>query len=139
MRLPPSARCSCLALAVLIPPRIQAQGAVTRFPADKATGVNPDTHLVLTFASPPTLGKSGQVRIYDAADHRLVDTLDLSIPAGPAPGGPRAPARTHSPHEVEQRPGSAFAPGHPTNANAVAGTSVDGKVVPSKEYQLTII
>jgi len=37
--------------------------SVTRFPADKASGVNPDTHLVLTFGSPPTLGKSGQIRI----------------------------------------------------------------------------
>ena len=59
--------------------------AVTRFPADKAAGVNPDTHLVLTFSSAPTVGKSGLIRIYDAADHSVVDTLDLSIPAGPDP------------------------------------------------------
>ncbi len=59
------------------------QANVTLFPADRAVGVNPDTHLVLTFSSQPTLGKSGQVRVYDAADHTLVDTLDLSIPAGP--------------------------------------------------------
>ena len=44
---------------------------------------NPDTHLVLTFPSEPTLGNSGQIRIYDAADDRLVDLLDLSIPPGP--------------------------------------------------------
>jgi len=55
------------------------------FPANKSANVNPDTHLVLTFASAPVIGKTGQVRIYDAADHRLVDTLDLSIPAGPDP------------------------------------------------------
>ncbi|MDR3746516.1 MAG: pectinesterase family protein [Acidobacteriaceae bacterium] len=59
--------------------------AVTRFPADKAMGVNPDTHLILTFVSAPRLGKSGQIRIYDAANHQLVDTLDLGIPAGPDP------------------------------------------------------
>src|ERR1700678_600643 len=59
--------------------------AVIRFPTDKAVGINPDKHLVLTFSAPPTLGKSGQIRIYDAADHHLVDTLDLSIPAGPDP------------------------------------------------------
>jgi hypothetical protein len=47
--------------------------------------VNPDTHLILTFSSAPTLGRSGQIRIFDAADHSLVDTLDLSIPAGPDP------------------------------------------------------
>jgi pectinesterase len=54
-------------------------------PANNAVRVNPDTHLVLTFSSPPTLSNSGQIRIYDAADHRLVDALDLSIPAGPDP------------------------------------------------------
>ena len=64
----------------------QAQGGgVQCFPANGARSVNPDTHLVLTFASTPTLGKSGQVRIYDAEGHRLVDTLDMSIPAGPDP------------------------------------------------------
>jgi hypothetical protein len=73
-------------LAVLSPRHGEAQTtALSRFPADKAVGVNPDTHLVLTFASAPTLGKSGQIRIYDAADHQLVDMLDLSISAGPDP------------------------------------------------------
>lgn len=74
------------ALALFVPCQLYAQGnSVTRFPANKATGVNPDTHLVLTFASAPTIGRSGKIQIYDAADHRLVDTLDLSIPAGPDP------------------------------------------------------
>jgi hypothetical protein len=59
--------------------------APTRFPANHAVRVNPDTHLVLTFSSAPTLGTSGQIRIYDAGEHHLVDTLDLSIPAGPDP------------------------------------------------------
>lgn len=78
--------CAMLFLTLSIPRHATAEGSgVTRFPADKAVGVNPDTHLVLTFSSAPTLGKSGQVRIYDAADHSLVDTLDLSIPAGPDP------------------------------------------------------
>ena len=68
------------------------------FPADKATNVNPDTHLQLTFRSAPVLGKSGQIRIYDVSGHQLIDTLDLSIPAGPDPsrsdggrGGARDP------------------------------------------------
>jgi len=42
----------------------------------QAQEVNPDTHLVLTFPGPPILHNSGQIRIYDAADDRLVDTLD---------------------------------------------------------------
>jgi len=59
--------------------------APTRFPANHAVRVNPDTHLVLSFSSAHTLGTSGQIRIYDAGEHHLVDTLDLSIPAGPDP------------------------------------------------------
>jgi pectinesterase len=59
--------------------------AAQRFPTNGAKGVNPDTHLVLTFSSAPAIGRSGQVRIFDAADHKLVDTLDMSVPAGPDP------------------------------------------------------
>src|SRR5215469_14499923 len=62
----------------------EAPGPVL-FPANRAVGINPDTHLVLTFSGAPVLGKSGQIRIYDAAGHSLVDTLDMSIPAGPDP------------------------------------------------------
>ena len=60
-------------------------GAVGMFPANGAKAVNPDTHLVLTFSSAPEIGRSGQIRIYDAADHTVVDTLDMSVPAGPDP------------------------------------------------------
>ncbi len=76
-------RLAFAALALFAAAAAEAQPAI--FPANGATAVNPDTHLVLTFAGPPALGKSGQIRIYDAAGHRLVDTLDLSIPAGPDP------------------------------------------------------
>ncbi len=70
------------ALALFTPARAEIPAC---FPPNHATHINPDTHLILTFSSPPILGKSGEIRIYDAADHRLVDTLDLSIPAGPIP------------------------------------------------------
>jgi len=51
----------------------------TRLPDNNAKAVNPDSHLNITFDHAPTLGSSGQVRIYDAADNKLVDTIDLSI------------------------------------------------------------
>jgi len=57
--------------------------SVGLFPTDGAKNINPDTHLVLTFPDNPILGNHGQIRVYDAADNRLVDVLDLSIPAGP--------------------------------------------------------
>ena len=49
--------------------RPDAQSGITRFPADAARDVSPDTHLVLTFPTTPTLGTSGQIRIYDATDN----------------------------------------------------------------------
>jgi pectinesterase len=109
-----------------------AQSTATRFPADKATNVSPDTHLVLTFPSAPVLGKSGQIRIYDASDNRLVDTLDLSIPPGPTagPGGPAAPY-TPTPYE--------YTTAHPTNADTTPGTPSGAALPTSREYQLTII
>lgn len=69
---------ACLPLADLA----QA-GVATPFPAPQATGVSPDTQLSIRFASPPTVATSGLIRIHDADDGRVVDTLDLAIPASP--------------------------------------------------------
>jgi hypothetical protein len=77
-----------------------AQGKAPRqFPANGAQGVNPDTHLVLTFDRPPTIGTSGKITILDASDMSVVDTLDLGIPASPNPTGrsPTADGATRSP------------------------------------------
>lgn len=106
---------------------------ISRFPAHEATDVNPDTHLALTFPSPPTLGTAGQIRIYDAADDRLVDLLDLSIPPGPnvSVKAPERPPYTPVPYE--------YAPGHFTNANTKPGTP-SGVALPTPDtHQLTII
>lgn len=103
-----------------------------RFPADKAKGVNPDTHLVLTFPSEPALGHSGQIRIYDAAGDRLVDLLDLSIPPGPT-------TRTTAPKPPYTRVPYEYVSGHFTNANTRPGTPSGGAEPTPDSYQLTII
>jgi hypothetical protein len=60
------------------------QGSIVRmWPANGAVNVNPDAHLIISFLSPPELGSSGLIRIVDATDSKVVDTLDMSIPAGP--------------------------------------------------------
>src|SRR5262249_17317646 len=118
---------------ILFAVKVSAQSAsVAHFPADKANGVNPDTHLVLTFSAVPTLGKSGQIRIYEAANDKLVDTLDLSVPPGPTVGAP-GPAAPYTPVSYD------YVPGHFTNANTTPGTP-SGRAVPtSRDFQLTII
>jgi pectin methylesterase-like acyl-CoA thioesterase len=50
------------------------------FPAANATNVCPDTPLRLTFPAPPALGAAGTIRIVDAADNRVVETIDVSSP-----------------------------------------------------------
>jgi len=116
----------------------RASSSVIRFPADKSVAANPDTHLVLTFPTAPTLGKSGQVRIYDSADKRLVDTLDMSIPAGPAAAGGRrgapAPAAPMTPVPYGYVSGRRL-----TNANTLPGTPSGVAVPTPATSQLTII
>jgi pectin methylesterase-like acyl-CoA thioesterase len=57
-----------------------ASGAAL-FPSDGATGVCPDTPLRLTFDGPVALGPGGRIRILDAADGSLVESIDVG--AGP--------------------------------------------------------
>jgi pectinesterase len=107
-------------------------GAVIRFPSDKATNVNPDTHLKLTFHSIPVLGKSGEIRIYEAANDRLVDLLDLSIPAGPTSSTP-SPSAKYTPIPYEYKSNNF------TNANTKPGNP-SGVALPTPfNYQLNII
>jgi pectin methylesterase-like acyl-CoA thioesterase len=121
-----------LACVLVADGRASAQSPVMRFPPDGARNVNPDTHLVLTFPATPTLGTSGQIRIYDAQDDRLVDTLDLSVPSGPTTAAPGpAPPYTQSPYE--------YTTVHPTNADTRPGTPSGGAAPTSREYQLSII
>jgi len=48
-------------------------------PAAGASNVNPDAQLKVTFDQAPTVGNSGKVRVYNAADNSLVDTVDLGL------------------------------------------------------------
>ncbi|MCC8186169.1 MAG: pectinesterase family protein [Bacteroides sp.] len=50
----------------------------TLFPANEATDVFKDTYLKLTFTgAAPEIGTTGSIRVYRAADHTLVDEIDL--------------------------------------------------------------
>jgi pectinesterase len=111
-------------------------GAQTLYPADQATDVNPDVQLSLTFKQVPTVGTGGKIRIYDAADNKLVDTLDMTIPPGPTrPVDPTVRAKDYLsfpyPYARTTRP---------TNRDTKPGTPSAGATpTSSSEYQLTII
>ena len=126
-------RASFAALFCFLP--ISGVTAQTLFPANKARDVNPDVQLKLTFSQPPTIGKSGKVRVFDAATDQLVDQLDLSIPPGPterATGAATTAPYLASPYNYERSV-------VPTNANTKPGTPSAGAEPTADNYQLTII
>lgn len=102
------------------------------FPAPKARNVNPDTRLSITFKSEPTIGSEGMIRVWDAATDTVVDSLDLSIPAGPTKPRtlPKAPY-TWEPYDYNQP--------RRTNADTKPGTPSGVAEPTSDSYQLTII
>lgn len=107
----------------------------TLFPANGAKMVNPDVKLKLTFKSAPKVGSTGLIRIVDATTGKVVDTLDMSIPAGPTkPVDPAIRAKTYLgfpyPYSRTSRP---------TNRDTKPGTPSAGAVPTSSQYQLTII
>ena len=117
---------------LLIGPTCSAQ---TPFPANGAVQVNPDVQLKITFNQPPTVGKSGKVRVYDATNDHLVDTLDLSIPSGPterAAGAALTAPYLAPPYNYDRSV-------VPTNRNTKPGTPSAGAEPTSDKYQLTII
>jgi pectinesterase len=119
-----------------------AGASVMLFPGDKSVDVNPDTHLVITFPSAPKVGNSGLIRIYDAADNRVVDTLDMSIAAGPAVvargvGGRRVPATGAGARAAFSYD---YSRDHQlTNADTAAGTASGVPGVVAHDVQLNII
>lgn len=114
---------------------IDDSSAYRLFPANGSTDVNPDTPLKITFAGKPTLGNKGFVRVYEAGTGRLVDSLDLSIAAGPTEPDmirKREARYTSIPYEYHST--------QYTNANTIAGTPSGTAMRDTTAiYQLTII
>ena len=105
------------------------------FPANRAGNVAPDTHLTIEFNAPVTVNNQGFIRIYESGSGRLVDSLDMSIPAGPKePDMIRKQLATYTtePYVYETT--------DYTNANTVAGTPSGTALRDTTgPYQLTII
>jgi len=112
-----------------------AASAQTLVPVNQAREVNPDVQLRITFSQPPTIGNSGKVRVYDALNDRLVDTLDLAIPPGPterATGAALTAPYLAAPYNYDRSV-------VPTNRNTKPGTPSAGAEPTSDKYQLTVI
>lgn len=106
------------------------------FPTNKATSVNPDVQLRLTFDGKPVIGSAGMIRVFDATNGHVVDTLDMSIPPGPttsATGAAQTAPYISSPYPYDKLPAGR------TNANTKPGTPTAGAEPPAPGFQLTII
>ena len=109
-------------------------GQVVPFPANGAVDVNVDTHLMLTFDDVPVVGASGWIRIFDVGTGECVDSLDLSVPAGPTE------SRTYAPNiDYTKVPYDYARDFVPTNRNTVPGTPSGTAEPTPPDYQLTII
>ncbi len=78
---------SLLLWAVAASPLETRDGTPTSYPTNGQGNVNPDAQLKLTFPSPPTIGPNGTIKVYDASNNILIDSLDMSIPFSPSPYG----------------------------------------------------
>jgi pectin methylesterase-like acyl-CoA thioesterase len=103
-----------------------------KFPAHRSQNVNPDVRLELTFQNIPTVNNQGEIRIYDRESGKLVDKLDMSIPAGPT-------ERTTAPQPPYIEKPYEYPVGNFTNANTKAGKSTVGAEPTPGNYQLSII
>ncbi len=111
----------------------KAQNIVAMMPENGAADVNIDTHLVLTMDEEPAIGNDGFITVYDRKSGKLVDRIDMSIPAGPTEPQPRNPDAIYTPipytYKVQ----------HITNSNTKAGTPSGVNARDKGNYQLDII
>ena len=103
-------------------------------PACGAQDVNIDTHLELTLSDTASIGQKGFISVYDKQSGKLVDRLDLSIPAGPTQGQSRNPAAQYT-----SIPYMYKASQNITNRNTKAGTPSGVNAIDRSRYQLDII
>lgn len=105
------------------------------FPQKRAKDVNPDTHLILKFSSTPSVGSNGLIRIHDASTGAVVDSLDLSIPAGPVESRSYGPECDYTKVPYDFSPRKVI----PTNRDTEAGTPSGTAGREPETYQLDII
>ncbi len=123
----------CL-IAVLCSNLLLVSANLNCIPKSGAVNVNTDTHLVISFENKPELAEKGTIRIFRKKDNRLIDKLDLSIPAGPLKSvdhGKNVPPYTSIPY--------AYSSENYTNANTKPGTPSNLAVANPDSFQLNII
>lgn len=112
---------------------LMAQSPVGFYPKENAHGINIDTHLVIEFDRPVKVGSKGLVTVLDKTTNKIVDRINMAIPAGPTEGQPKNPNAVYTPvpyvYKVE----------NVTNRNTRPGTPSGAAKEDKRRYQKTII
>ena len=112
---------------------LMAQTPVSFYPQENTQDTNIDTHLVIVFDKTVKTGSKGIITVTDKTTRKVIDRIDMSIPAGPIEGQPKNPNAVYTPvpyiYKVE----------NVTNRKTRPGTSSGAAKEDKCKYQRTII
>ena len=76
---------------------LMAQTPVSFYPQENTQDTNIDTHLVIVFDKTVKTGSKGIITVTDKTTRKVIDRIDMSIPAGPIEGQPKNPNAVYTP------------------------------------------
>jgi len=112
---------------------VMAQNPMHFYPEENSNGINVDTHLVIQFDQNIEAGNKGKITVYDKTTKKVVDCIDMSIPAGPTEGQPKNPKAIYTPVPY------IYQVANITNRNTRPGTPSGAAKEDKRRYQKTII
>ena len=112
---------------------VMAQNPMHFYPEENSNGINVDTHLVIQFDRNIEAGNKGKITVYDKTTKKVVDCIDMSIPAGPTEGQPKNPKAIYTPVPY------IYQVANITNRNTRPGTPSGAAKEDKRRYQKTII
>lgn len=86
-----------LTVGFIVCMKLMAQSPVSFYPQENARDINIDTHLVIEFDKAVKAGSKGIITVTDKTTRKVVDRIDMSIPAGPTEGQPKNPNAIYTP------------------------------------------
>ena len=122
---------TCIVLYAMM--GVMAQNPMHFYPEENSNGINVDTHLVIQFDRNIEAGNKGKITVYDKTTKKVVDCIDMSIPAGPTEGQPKNPKAIYTPVPY------IYQVANITNRNTRPGTPSGAAKEDKRRYQKTII
>ena len=122
---------TCIVLYAMM--GVMAQNPMHFYPEENSNGINVDTHLVIQFDRNIEAGNKGKITVYDKTTKKVVDCIDMSIPAGPTEGQPKNPKAIYTPVPY------IYQVANITNRNTRPGTPSGAAKGDKHRYQKTII